>query len=1585
MDLNPYHVRLSLSQYGDRYKAELFTEDLGDTEGEFLPADWQGMEDWLTYLAQGAADLPTESARSMGKELFTLLIRGPENSKKWAEILERLRREKRPLRLLIDAATEHVRDLPYGLLCEPHEDYFLFRSASESHLPPIQFVRILRRCTPKLLDLTKSPLKILVVAAEPLSENVLQFSCTKRLRELLLALVSNYEVFAISDNGPELLNPLLADLDDRRDFPFESFCCAGPDALRTALAGDHDFDILHVIGHGQDGSLLLCDESKREVIVTPGELGEWCSKTKLQMAFLQVCEGSRTSNRGGFGGLAQQLINPKYGNLAAVVASSYPLDAKGSTSAAISFYDGIAKRESPDVALQRNLEENNWSWALLELWVRPSALGGVTNRGAFQFLSPYRGLARFEERNSDIFFGRSAETAEIVHIIEDDLIMALAGDTGSGKSSLLQAGLASAVRQKGLLGNGEWEIVTVEPGGSLRERLSAALRSKSDTSSGSWSKDLFESLRLRCEEGRCLLLLIDQFEEVFTLNENEVELRQLCDFLATFANQHPRSFRIVLSIRTEYLTSAITLRGVSKAVSRPLVLSPPVASDLVNIILEPAKQYGYTFEEPTRAQGRANAGLLERILLDPVLTGSTGERAQTDSNLAVNPLPLLEFALERLWLMSVRRGSQEFRNEDFESLGGLGGAIVSHAEEVFSKLPTVFGPTAQAVCQHIFTSLVSSSGTRRPRTRAQLENSIHDKQLTREVTNYLVGERLLAIRSNPEKLDLIYVDLIHEVLIERWDRFRSWLAENPELRALTESFETDADKWMKWSNESPSAARAALPSHAQARQYILWIEATKPSLSPERELFAANLRKMLTRRRATKVVIAIATLTALVASAFLGLKIVNQQHAARLNLARNLQQKAVVAIHNNEMLDAEVYSTRALTLEDDLEQQRNIRELLIEARAKGSRLEARGEFRGRLLYANWEDRLLLTSLGGLLHLYKFRAEPDSQVQLEEIKNFEVDEDTIKYAAISVGGKWLAYGTRDGILRVINVATKQLNFEDNFQPQEGTVNPISSLAFNNSGDRLAYSSEFGTIRIYDLTNRRTETLSGHKQPVHKVAFNRDSTILVSASSDDSVRLWDLSRNGIQQKELLGHSDVVSSVAVSLDKKQIASGSADGTVRIWDPSKETAIHVLRASAGDFGALSFSPDGRILAASAEDKTIRLFDLIADKQILKINSFDGEAKYLSFDSQSRRLFVASERAISIWTVVKDKEVRTLIDNSQSLTSVAFSPNGELLAAASHDSHIHIWDFKMKISITSLKAADHGRINSVAFSPDGNLLAAAAEEPDKKDLPLKLWEIKNGDYRRVSLTDPKKCVDKWGIQGVTFSPSQPILATAGGYNYDVAFWDLNSRECTTLLNDPSGKCVWDVAFSPDGQYIASVGDDRNVSLGRVSDVIAGGKLSKLYDHTQGVWAISFSPAQPLLASASVDRFVKVWNLTNKTQFRLPETDDTTHTAGVVDVTFDPKGSWLASASENNLVTLWNLTTRQFLVLNLHEGPVWSVSFSNDGKWLASCALDGRIEVWDMDEINLIYNSNPQDLLHQSQRDTGLAFDDRSQAIVLLR
>src|SRR6516165_6052248 len=239
----PYHVRLAVSQYGEQFRAELFTEDLGDTEGDLLTELPPSISEWVPYLAQGA-DLPPDAARQLGKDLFAALLGQPENAKKWSEVLTQAARNKQPIRLLIDATTEAVRDLPYGLLCEPHDDWFLFR---EGHKQSVEFVRILRRCSPRPLKF-RDRLRVLVAVAEPKSADVPPFDAPLRLQKLAAAVHQDVDLFLCGPAGPKPLAEIAPSPAAAEPTAYAPYTRTTRDALRKAMAGE--YDVLHLLAHG---------------------------------------------------------------------------------------------------------------------------------------------------------------------------------------------------------------------------------------------------------------------------------------------------------------------------------------------------------------------------------------------------------------------------------------------------------------------------------------------------------------------------------------------------------------------------------------------------------------------------------------------------------------------------------------------------------------------------------------------------------------------------------------------------------------------------------------------------------------------------------------------------------------------------------------------------------------------------------------------------------------------------------------------------------------------------------------------------------------------------------------------------------------------------------------------------------------------------------------------------------------------------------------------------------------------------------------------------------------------------------------
>src|SRR5262249_30112742 len=213
-------------------------------------------------------------------------------------------------------------------------------------------------------------------------------------------------------------------------------------------------------------------------------------------------------------------------------------------------------------------------WAFRELWPRPGALAAPEPRAAFQSVSPYRGLSSFAEQDADLFFGRHSEVAELLHILRAEPAVAVAGDSGSGKTSLLQAGLVHAIRREGLAGRDRWRIVSVRPGYRPAQALLAALtRANAQPTPDALTAAL-------CADAQPLAVVVDQFEEAFTLARDRAELQTLTAALADAVQRQRERFRLVLGMRSEFLGQAASVPGLSRLVRRPWVLRPPGHDDL---------------------------------------------------------------------------------------------------------------------------------------------------------------------------------------------------------------------------------------------------------------------------------------------------------------------------------------------------------------------------------------------------------------------------------------------------------------------------------------------------------------------------------------------------------------------------------------------------------------------------------------------------------------------------------------------------------------------------------------------------------------------------------------------------------------------------------------------------------------------------------------------------------------------------------------------------------------------------------------------------------------------------------------------
>jgi WD40 repeat protein len=1119
-------------------------------------------------------------------------------------------------------------------LCEPHDDWFLFRGGKKT---AVEFVRIIRRCSPRTLNLRERP-RVLVAVAEPLSTDVAPFDAPLRLKKLSAALAKTVDIFVCGPEGPKPLSEVAPDPASADPAIFAPYTKTTRAALRTALAGT--FDVIHLLAHGHGAGVLLCTESGTPAETTASELGEWCGAGQVALAFLQVCKAGQSGGRGGFGGVAQQLLNPRGGNLAAVVASTFPLDAEHSTDAAVGFYRQLAAGKPPVAALTADRPESDFCWAFLELWARPGALGGGTQqRAAFQFVSPYRGLSSFGEQDADLFFGRKTEVTELLNILRTEPVIAVVGDSGSGKTSLLQAGLVHAVRREGLAGSDRWKIVSLRPGYRPAQALVTAL-------GGSPAEPTPEALKTALRaDAQPLMIIFDQFEELFTLARDKAEVSVLTAALADAVEQQRDRFRLVLGMRSEFLGQAASVRGLSRLIRRPWVLRPPGADDLRAIVAGPAESCGYTFQGPLADGNPAHAvGLLDRILADPLL-------ARDKDGATAAPLPLLQFALERLWLKAVEKGVTEFTHAEFDEIGGMGKAIAQHAEAVYQGAPTAteLGSPALRIAEQVITALVSTRETRQPRSRAVLQEETGTPDAARAVVDYLVGERLLTVRTDPEDMTKSLVDLSHEALIHNWDRLRGWLAEDPQGRAMREEFRTAAEKWENGFAGAQPRSWFALPGVEVARNYLAWIETSQPRLAPVQQEFAQALRAMLVRnKRVRRAVMGALAGLALVALVF-GVVAVLFADRAQKDKAAALQSekdaKASEAKADAERVKAEEQRVKAE--EEKRNAQLTATSLALE---KGIDACVQG-------YAQ---------LGVLAIAYSLEICPPNEPHLRAV-----------------------------ILTTLAAWAKHLLYLEDVRDLKGFV-----LATDASGKFALLELSGKRLQLYDLNTFKPV---GPDVPTDGVRITSatvlsDGTALLSGGVQSSVREMQSSvRNmltGRRVSKWIVHP--FGYTALSPDAKRIAVGAETGDLRIWDVETGTEHpEPPFKHQGRVTALAFSADGRLLATGCGLRASDLAKLDAASWLARVGSH-----YRAELGAKPNLGVVHLYNVNTATGKIDLRWRRPV--RQAVTAVQISPDNRYVAGGSFE--LHIWqvrtdDPKQDGELLDVRSSPENTVQ-IAFDP---------------------------------------------------------------------------------------------------------------------------------------------------------------------------------------------------------------------------------------------------------------------------------------------
>ncbi len=1096
---------------------------------------------------------------------------------------------------------------------------------------------------------------------------------------------------------------------------------------------------------------------------------------------------------------------------------------------------------------------------------------------------PYRGLARFETGDSGLFFGREQLTADLVELLRRRRFAAVFGPSGSGKSSLLRAGLIPVLQhaQEPDLRPAAIRILTP---GERPARSHAPLLTPATPHDGSAGVDTF--------------VIVDQFEEVFTLCHDAAERARFIDLLLT-ARQPESRLRVLLAVRGDFYGRCAEHRDLADALRDANLLAGSMSqAELRAAVVKPAKAAGLTVE-------RALTARLVKEVAD-----------------APGGLPLLSHALLETWR---RRRGKTLTLAGYEAAGCLDGAIARTAEEVYGRFTDGQAAAARRVLLRLVAPGDGTPDTRRPVERAELPGTGRDD--TARVVDALAGARLLT-------LDGDTVEMAHEALITAWPRLRGWIEEDRERLRVHRNLTEAAHAWQELSREEGALSRGS--RLAAAREHFG--DAPREDLTDLEHAFldASHAHEQKGRRRSRLVLTAVtaALCLALVAA---GLAVGQWESAVS---AQHVAQSRQLAAQSGALLDSEPDLASLLAVHAyRTSPTREAAAALYAAAALplGERLVSGKEPvhamalspDGRTVATHSKDgKVRVWDLPGGRLRHSFTAHDTSQVVV-----FSPDGRTLAVAAADDSG------TEIGLWEP--VTGRKLR---TFTVPDGAVR---GMAFSPDGRTVAAASP-AAVRVWDVATGRTRhSFTSHSDP-QAVSFGSDGRSVAAVGLNGMVRVWDATTGRTRtthDSHIEGHA-----VAVSPDGRTYVVVRTDGSVQLREVATGTVRRAISDGPMGLDGLAFTPDGRTLAIRGGGDTVRLWDTASGAARATVTAgHQGRGlSSMALSGDGRTLVTSSSRdpAIRVHRLSADHPQTTLQGHVGAyVADMAFSPDGRTVAAVRHRlpgrGSVQLWDVRtgdregtLNLDLGPERRGHQlliagSRLGAVGFSPTGRVLAARATENGV----IEVREVATGRLRQSrALGDTGTAV---------FSPDGTRLALVG-HDGSVRIWHLSTGALHTAYPG-HGEPVRTLAFAPDGRTLAVAHVRAGDEQVRLLDAATGRTQRTIKPSARMVLSLAFSPNGHTLATASSAKgAVKTWDA------RTGQLQDSFSVSGeVASLAFSSDGRTLAASNERG-VHLWDLATSQIRRTLPTRSVSEAVTFGPDGRTLAVSA-GTSVDLWNID------------------------------------
>jgi WD40 repeat protein/tRNA A-37 threonylcarbamoyl transferase component Bud32 len=1135
-------------------------------------------------------------------------------------------------------------------------------------------------------------------------------------------------------------------------------------------------------------------------------------------------------------------------------------------------------------------------------------------RVAIEGTCPFKGLASFEPVDADYFFGRERLVAALVARLVGAGFLSIVGPSGSGKSSVLRAGLLPALAGGVLPGSERWRRVLIRPGERPLEELRRVLVSG--------AKDpLVEALDALPANER-LLLAVDQLEELFTACRSEPERAAFADTLARAAADPEGRAVVVVALRADFYGRFAAYPGLAELLGANHVLVGAMqASELRRVVELPAGRVGLR---------------VERELADALVDDVEGEPGA---------LPLLSTALLELWQ---KRQDNVLTLTAYRESGGVHGAVARLAEGTYDRIPDERKKLVRAIMLRL---VGEGEGDTAVRRRAPLTELDLDRDPEAgDVLATLADSRLVTVSEGS-------VEVAHEALLREWPRLREWIEGDTEGRRLRRHITEAATEWDaagRDQGELYRGARLATALDWTADHSLDLNEREREFVTESREAFEKETKRVRrTNRRLRGLLAGVAVFLAVAVAG--GILAAIQRGEARDAETGQLAQRLGAQALVEEDLDLSLLLARqAVAIADSPQTRGYLLAALRRSPAAIGIMHGHGDvLRGIAISPDGKTLAVGDSPGVRFFDARTYEQIGDPLPGNEGEGLAEGESL----AYSPDGRILAVGG-DHIVNLIDARTRE-------QLAETVVGGVATrMAFTKDGSQLVVlvppgeSSDQGGADA-QITLRDVATLKPIGPSIEPEAFvgayvgfyyaspqfalTADDRSLITASENGELAWWDLRSR--KKTRTLNVANGLHALALSPDGLTAAVG-IEGGMQLVDVPSGTVRTATGGVHGSANWVLFRPDGKTVVSTHLDGTMTLWDVESATLLETLRGHSNSVQQPVFSPDGETLYTVSHDGTAIaWDLTGDRRLgrpfrfthdRTFSSSGYDGHPGEFSPDGRLIAVGLKEEGITLLDSSQLTPVGAPLLKTGGEVKNLAFSSDGETLAAVTAPGGS----LTLWDVRS----RSRLQGPVDAAGGALRGGVSFGPDGATLATSG--DFGVNLWDVATGASRGEISYEAAigyGSTNDLAFSADGAMIAFARPSQGGA--EVWDVAKRSLVAAMGDQDED-FSVALSPDGRMLAVGGFGRVVRLWDVrTRKLVHKLDQGGN-----GAFTLEFSPDGRTLAVSGFEPVASLWDVGTGTQIGPQLTAGDRRTmIDLSPDGRRLVETHGNGKGAVWDVD------------------------------------